>query len=177
MILFLTLALQAAAPAPTPAAPVAPWTPRLRADPTTGLKSGSVSASSNEGNGRLTVRCDHAGEGIVSIQFLPTQPFAAATDRPVSIQIDGEPALGANWEFPGRATLVRDEAIVTTLSAAIARAKQIKIRIIDPQDQPILATLSGPPSAAPIKQVLEACGYVLGQVPARAPEPTPAPAQ
>lgn len=177
MILFLTLALQAAAPAPTPAAPGAPWTPRMKADPATGLQSGSVSTMSNEGNGRLVVRCDRRVENVVSIQFIPKPGFPAATPRPVSIQVDGAPPLGANWDFPGTGAYVSDDRIVTTLSTAIARGKQIKVHVIDPLNNVVDATFTGPSSEAPIRQVVEACGYVFGQVPERAPDPKPAPAQ
>lgn len=172
MILFLALALQAAAPAATPAAaPPAPWTPRMKADPATGAQSGSVSAMSVEGNGRLVIRCDRAVENIVSVQFSPTPPFSAATPRPVSIQIDGAAPLGANWEFPGRGAYVADDAIVTTLTTAIAHGRQIKVHIIDPANNVVDATFAGPPSEAPIKQVVEACGYTFGEVPVRAPAP------
>jgi hypothetical protein len=177
MILFLTIALQATAPAATPAAPLAPWTPRMKTDPATGLQSGSVSASSAEGNGRLVVRCDRRGDNVVSIQFIPKLGFTAATPRPVSIQIDGAAPLGANWDFPGTGTFVSDDAIVTTLSTAIAHGKQIKVHVIDPLNNVVDATFAGPSSEAPIKQVVEACGYVFGQVPVRALAPTSAPAK
>lgn len=176
MILFLTMALQAAAPAATPA-PVAPWTPRMKTDPATGLQSGSVSATAKEGNGRLVVRCDRRSDNVVSIQFIPSMAFAAATPRPVSIQVDGASPLGANWEFPGSGAYVADDQIVTTLTTAIARGKQIKVHVIDPLNNVVDATIPGPPSEAPIKQVIEACGYVLGQVPVRPPAPAPAPAK
>lgn len=178
MILLLTMALQAAVPPAAPAAaPVAPWTPRMKTDPKTGLQSGSVSASSVEGKGRLVVRCDRRSDNVVSIQFIPSLPFAAATPRPVSIQVDGAPPLGANWDFPGSGTYVADDQIVTTLTTAIAHGKQIKVRVIDPMNNVVDATIPGPASEAPIKQVVEACGYTFGQVPVRAPEKKAEPAQ
>jgi hypothetical protein len=178
MILFLTMALQAAVP-PTAstAAPAAPWTPRMKTDAATGLQSGSVSVSSIENRGRLVVRCDRRSDNVVSIQFIPAMPFAAATPRPVSIQVDGAPPFGANWDFPGSGTYVADDQIVTTLTTAIAHAKQIKVHVIDPMNNVVDATFAGPPSEAPIKQVVEACGYTFGQLPVRAPAPKPAPAQ
>ncbi|WEJ98083.1 MAG: hypothetical protein P0Y59_14100 [Candidatus Sphingomonas phytovorans] len=174
MILFLTMALQAAAPAAAAPAPAAPWTPRLQSDPATGAKSGKVWAASREGNGQLVVRCDRRTENIVSIQFIPSLPFAAATPRPVSIQVDGGSPLGTNWEFPGKGTYVADDQVVTTLASAIAHAKEIKLRVIDPMNNAVDATFAGPPSDTPIKQVLETCGYVLGQVPTRTPAAAPA---
>lgn len=179
MILFLTLALQAAAPAATapPAPPPPPWTPRMKTDPVTNKESGSVSVTSADGNSRLVVRCDRRGENVVSLQFIPTPPFAAATPRPVSISVDGGTALGANWDFPGRGAVVSDEVIVTNLTVAIAHGKQIKVHVIDPADKPLDAVFTGPPSEAPIKQVLESCGYSLGAIPVReaAPPATPTP--
>jgi len=175
MILFLTMALQAAMPPAAPAAaPLAPWTPRMKTDAATGLQSGSVSAASTEGKGRLVVRCDRRSDNVVSIQFIPSLPFAAATPRPVSIQVDGAPPLGANWDFPGSGTYVADDQIVTTLTTAIAHGKQIKVRVIDPMNNVVEATIPGPASEAPIKQVVEACGYTFGQVPVRAPDKKPA---
>ncbi len=172
MILFLTMALQAAAPtAATPPAPPPPWTPRMKMDPVTNRPSGSVSATSQDGNARLVVRCDRRVNNVVSIQFIPNTPFAAATPRPVSITVDGSPPLGANWDFPGRGAVVSDEAIVTTLTVAIARGKTIKVHVIDPAEKPMDSVFNGPPSEAPIKQVVESCGYTFGVVPA--PEPAP----
>ncbi len=174
MILFLTMALQAAAPAAA-APPPAPWTPRMKMDPVTNKPSGSVSATSTDGNSRLVVRCDRRGDNVVSIQFIPNVPFIAATPRPVSITIDGGTALGANWEFPGRGAVVSDEAIVTNLTVAIAHGKSIKVHVIDPFEKPLDAIFAGPPSEAPIKQVVESCGYVFGVVPVHeaAPPATP----
>jgi len=179
MILFLTMALQAAAPAvpAPPAPPPPPWTPRMKVDPVTNKPSGSVSVTSADGNSRLVVRCDRRGDNVVSIQFIPTPPFAAATPRPVSITVDGGTALGANWDFPGRGAVVSDEAIVTNLTVAIAHGRNIKVRVIDPAEKPLDATFAGPPSDAPIRQVVESCGYTFGVVPVHeaAPPATPTP--
>jgi hypothetical protein len=174
MMFFLTLALQAAAAAPVPAPPPPPWTPRLKADPATGLQSGSVYANAQEGNGRLVVRCDRTGDNVVSVQFFPGLPFTAATPRPVSIKVDDAAPLGANWEFPGKGAYVADDAIVTTLTNAIAHAKRIQVHVIDPLNNVVDASFAGPATETPIKQVVEACGYVLGQIPTRAPTPKPA---
>ncbi|GAA0314470.1 hypothetical protein GCM10009087_26100 [Sphingomonas oligophenolica] len=177
MLLFLTMALQAAAPAAAapPAPPPPPWTPRMRLDPVTNKTSGSVSVTSADGNSRLVVRCDRRDENVVSIQFIPTPPFAAATPRPVSIAIDGGAALGANWDFPGRGAVVSDETIVTNLTLAIAHGKVIKVHAIDPAEKTMDATFAGPPSDAPIRQVVEACGYTFGVVPVREAVPPAAP--
>ena len=172
-MLFLTLALTVALQAAE--APPLPWTPNLKADPATKLQTGSASATSNEGNGRLVVRCDRTDDIVVSIQFIPTPPFAKASPRPVSLSFDNGPALGANWEFPGKGAVMTDEIIVTNLSLGIAHARQIKVHAIDPANQVLDATFAGPASEAPIKQVVEACGYTLGVVP-HAPAPAPAPA-
>jgi hypothetical protein len=173
MILFLTMALQAAAPAAAtpPAPPPPPWTPRMKMDPVTNRPSGSVSATSQDGNARLVVRCDRRVDNVVSIQFIPTAPFAAATPRPVSITVDGGTPLGTNWDFPGRGAVISDPAVVTTLTVAIAHGKTIKLHVIDPSEKPLDAVFSGPPSEAPIKQVVESCGYTFGVVPT--PEPAP----
>ena len=177
MILFLTMALQAAAPATAtpPAPPPPPWTPRMKMDPVTNRPSGSVSATSQDGHARLVVRCDRRVDNVVSIQFIPDEPFPAATERPVSITVDGGAALGANWEFPGRGAVVSDQAIVTTLTVAIAHGRSIKVHVIDPSEKPLDAIFPGPPSEAPIKQVVESCGYTFGVMPTPEPAPPAAP--
>ena len=43
--------------------------------------------------------------------------------------------------------------------------------VIDPTEKPLDAVFNGPPSEAPIKQVVESCGYTFGVVPT--PEPAP----
>jgi hypothetical protein len=175
MIHLLMMALQAAAPAAVTPPPPPPWTPRMKTDPATKQSSGSVSATSRDGSARLVIRCDHQNSNVVSVQFIPATPFIVASPRPVSIIVDGGMALGANWEFPGRGAMVWDEAIVTTLTVAIAHGKEIKVHVIDPSEKVIDATFPGPSSEAPIKQVVEACGYTFGVVPG--PPPAPATAE
>ncbi len=177
MMLFLTIALQAtaAAPAPPPAPPPPPWTPRMTVDPVTNRPAGSVSVTSQDGNSRLVIRCDRRLDNLVSIQFIPTPPFAPATRRPVSITVDNGAPLGTNWEFPGRGAIMYDEIIVTNLTVVMAHGKQIKVHVIDPSDKVMDAVFVGPPSEAPIRQVLESCGYSFGVVPVREAEPAPTP--
>jgi len=183
MILLLTIALQAVPPAATPApspaaapAPLAaaPWTPHIKLDPVTNRSTGTVWAISQDGRARLVVRCDRNPDNIVSVQFIPTPPFPPATRRPVSIKIDDEPPLGANWQFPGKGAIIADDVIVTNLTVAIAHARQIKVHVIDPSDKPIDAVFVGPGSEAPIKQVLESCGYTFGVSPTPNPVPSAA---
>lgn len=170
MILFLLLQAAPATPAASAAPAAVPWAvkPKTEASGTTSI---STSTPSHDGKARLVVRCDHTGENVVSIQFIPTPAFAKASPRPVSIQADGGSTLGTNWEFPGNGAFTAQDAVVTTLSVAIATAKQIKVRAIDPANQPVDAIFDGPPSDAPVRQVLQACGYVFGQVPVRTPPP------
>ena len=176
MLLFLMVAIQAAAPAPpavpAPAPAIAPWTPQIKIDPATRKSTGTVWAMSQDGRARLVVRCDRQPDNIVSVQFIPTPPFVRATPRPVSIKVDDNAPLGTNWEFPGKGAIMADDVIVTNLTVAIAHAKQIKVHVIDPSEKPIDAVFVGPNSEAPIKQVLESCGYTFGV----SPTPTPAPA-
>jgi len=149
----------------------------MKMDPVTNRPSGSVSATSQDGNARLVVRCDRRIDNVVSIQFIPTAPFAAATPRPVSITVDGGTPLGTNWDFPGRGAVISDPAVVTNLTVVIAHGKTIKVHVIDPSEKPLDAVFSGPPSEAPIKQVIESCGYTFGVVPElqAAPPATPTP--
>ena len=149
----------------------------MKMDPVTNRPSGSVSATSQDGNARLVVRCDRRVDNVVSIQFIPTTPFAAATPRPVSITVDGGTPLGTNWDFPGRGAVISDSAVVTNLTVAIAHGKTIKVHVIDPSEKAMDATFAGPPGEAPIKQVVESCGYTFGVVPEAqaAPPATPTP--
>lgn len=133
-----------------------------------GATSASASATAADGTARLVVRCDRSGDPVVSVQFLPKPPFAAASMRPVSIQADGGPTLGTNWEFPGGGAFTRSDAVVTNLAVVIAAAKKIRVRAIDPAEHPVDAVFDGPADAGPIRRVLAACGYQLGQVPVRA---------
>lgn len=176
MILLLLLQSAAApAPVPVPPAPVtgSGWTVVSKLDPATHLGSLSASARTADGKARLVVRCDRTGPGnnAVSVQFIPKPAFIRASARPVSVQADGGPILGTNWEFPGGGAFTAQEAVVTTLTVAIAHAKSIKVRVIDPTETPIEAVFDGPGSEAPIRQALDACGYVFGQMPAPPPPP------
>jgi hypothetical protein len=173
--MILMLLLQAAA---VPAAATAPgWTTVAKIDPATHLGSTSVSTRTADGAMRLVVRCDRSAPGTnaVSVQFIPKGGFARATPRPVTLTADNGPALGTNWEFPGGGAYTAQDGVVTTLTVAIAHAHTIKIRAIDPSNTPIDAVFTGPGSEVPIRQTVEACGQVFGQMPAP-PPPAPEPA-
>lgn len=180
MIPILMMLLQAAAPvaAPPPGPPPPPpWTPQVRVSAATGLKSTSVTAPAREHDGRLVLRCDSGAQRVVSVQFIAAAPIGGGADRPVSLIADTGMPLIANWEFPGSTgTFIREDAAVTTLAATIAGARVIRIHTTNLAGAPIDASFAGPPSDAPVRAVLAACGYMLGQVPARQPPPDAAPA-
>jgi hypothetical protein len=158
----LLLLLEQAAPAATT---IAPWAPVAKTDAATGASSVSAFAVSGDGNARLVVRCDHAAEPVVSVQLRTRRPLGATADRPVSMSFDGGAAIESNWEFPGPAAFVRDSAIVTQLTVGLAKAHEIKVKTTDATGSAVEISFGGPTSAAPIAQVLEACGYGLGVVP------------
>ncbi|MET3825294.1 hypothetical protein ABIC16_000987 [Sphingomonas sp. PvP055] len=165
--MLLALLLQVAATPPVP------WlvTTKVGAAST----ATSTSVWSDDGKARLVVRCDAAKEKIVSIQFIPRGGFPAAQPRPVSMNIDDNGWLGANWQFPGSGAFTSQDAIVTTLAAQIAHGKAIKVRVINPDNTPVDVTFTGPPTDAPVTRVLSACGYQLGVVPPRSAVPLPTP--
>lgn len=169
---MLALLLQAAVPAAAAPPAPAPWAVLKRVDKASAATSSS--AWSTDGKARLVVRCDVAGEKIVSLQFIPRPAFAAALPRPVSINVDGGGWLGANWQFPGGGAFISDDVIVSNLALLIARGRAIRVRAIDPADVPVDAEFAGP-GEAPIGQVLAACGYELGKAPSRSPAPLAAP--
>ena len=167
MISIIALLLQAA---PAPATP-APWTVanRPNADPT--ITSTVTSASTADGNAKLLVRCDAGKANVVSVQFFSRTPLGGPPARPVSMTFDAGTPLIDNWEFVQQGAFQRDDVGVTTLTAALASAKTIKLHTTTAAGEPIDATFAGPASAQPITAVLAACGYTLGQPPVRAPEP------
>lgn len=169
----LSLLLQAAATPPAP--PLAPWTPVARTN-AAGVHSMVASTNAADGSARLVVKCDRLTEGVVSIQFIPKERLVAGGVQPVSLQFDGGTPMGTNWERMGGAALTREDGAVTTLVAAIAHARTIKLHTGDGGAPPRDVAFTGPPSDAPMRQVLAACGYTLGQVPVRASAPAPAPA-
>lgn len=165
MLLTAALLLQAAA-AP---APVAPWTPRERTDATTGAKSVTASVNARDGSGRLVLRCD-ANVPIVSVQFISKTPLGASPDRVVEASFDGGAPMAFAWEFPGSPAFVRDNATVVALTTELAKAKAITVKTTTVANVPVTATFDGPSSDAPVKAVLGACGYVLGQMPVEKPK-------
>ncbi|MGY2733686.1 hypothetical protein [Sphingomonas sp. UYP23] len=166
------LLLQAAAPAAAAAVPSAPWAVQTRTSGKTIATSSS--AWSTDTSARLVVRCDATAEKIVSLQFIPKGGFAAALPRPVSLNVDDGGWLGTNWQFPGSGAFISDDVVVSNLAAMIAGGKSIRVRVIDPDNKPVDAVFTGP-GAGPIRQVLSACDYELGKVPARAGAPAPRP--
>ncbi|MEG3176367.1 hypothetical protein U1872_09010 [Sphingomonas sp. RB3P16] len=171
-MIVAALLLQAAAPAAPASVPApAPWSIQKR---TTGKSlATSSSAWSSDNNARFVLRCDAAGEKIVSLQFIPRTGFAAALPRPVSINVDDGGWLGTNWQFPGSGAFISEDVIVSNLAAMIARGKTIRVRAIDPDNKPVDASFAGP-GEVPVRQVLAACDYQLGVAPSRAGAPAAA---
>lgn len=169
----LLLLAQAAAPAPAAAA-AAPWTVTERAG-ANGLRSASTSAT-EPGGARLAVRCDRATEPVVSIQFLPRTRLRSFGVQPVTLQIDGGALLVDNWELIGGGAIERVDAAVATLTAAIAHGRVVKLRSFDAAGGSIDLSFAGPATDAPIRRVVAACGFTLGQPFTRAAQPAAAPA-
>jgi len=175
MISMIAMLLQAAAPAPAPA-PVAPWTAVTRGDAASGNLSSSVYVFSRTPGSRLAVRCDARADKVVSLQFKAPGDLGAGPVRPVSLILDGGTPLISNWEFISGIALEREDAAVTTITTALAHAREIKIHTTNLAGEPVDAVFDGPASDAGLNQVLATCGYTLGVVPVRTPAPaTPTP--
>ncbi len=173
MPVLLSIALlQAATPASLPA--VAPWTPVERTTPS-GTRSVAASAFSADGSARLVVRCDRVTTPVVSIQFIPREQTRRFGVQPVTLQFDGGTPLVDNWEVMGVGLIEREDAAMTTLANGIAHAKAIKLHSVASDDTAVDHFFAGPASDAPIRRVVEACGFTLGQVPQRAPVPAATP--
>ena len=167
----LLLLAQAAAPAPATAA-TSPWMVTERAG-ANGTRSASTSAT-EPGGARLAVRCDRTAEPVVSIQFLPRTRLRLFGVQPVTLQVDGGTLLVDNWELIGGGAIERVDAAVSTITAAVARGHAVKLRSFDATGTAIDLNFPGPASDAPIRRVLAACGFTLGQPFVRAPQPAPA---
>lgn len=173
MIPIFALLLQATAPAPV--APP-PWTAVTRGDAASGNLSSSVYVFSRAPGSRLAVRCDARADKVVSIQFKGPGDLGAGPVRPVSLILDGGTPLIANWEFISGIALEREDAAVTTITTALAHAREIRVHTTNLAGEPVDAVFDGPASPVGLTQVLGTCGYTLGTVPVRTPAPaTPAP--
>ena len=178
MSALLFLIAQAAAPAPSAAAPPpAPWAVRTRSS--NGVESTSVATTAQDGSSRLVVKCDRATEALVSVQFFAKQALQLAGDdgsfaaKPVTLRFDNGAANEYDWQFRSSAAFTSNDAVVTSLTLQLAKAKQVKVETTSAGKFRFEAVFDGPPSDAPMRQVLQACGYVLGQVPVMpAPAPT-----
>ena len=168
MLTLLLLALQAV-PATVPPAP---WQLHQGTDAAANTSWASAAAMSADRNYRLTVRCDRTGEPTVSIQFAARQPLTAGAAHTVTIAVDGAAPIPADWQFPGRAAVISDPAMVTALTVAMANAQQITVSTTDSAGA-VSASVPGPAGNPSLAAVLTACGYTLGQVPAPTASPTP----
>lgn len=168
MLPILALLLQTA---PPPAPAPAPWVVATRptSDPTITATVTSITSAAGD---RLTVRCDAGTAKVVSVQFRSHTALGGPPDRVVDLSVDGTTPISEIWEFaapPQSVTYSREDQAVTAITNAIAKGKSIKLHTITFAGEPVDATFAGPPSDAPIKAVLAACGYTLGTVPVRAP--------
>ena len=165
-LLLQTTAAPAAVPAPAPA-PVAPWTVTVRPKTDPAITSTVVGTPSTDANARLVVRCDSGAQQVVSVQLFTKTALGGPPDRPVTLTIDANTPMGANWEFVEKGAYIREDMAVTTLTTAIAAGKSIKLATTTATGEAINATFAGPPSAEPVTKVLAACGYTLGTPPVR----------
>ena len=173
-MLTTLMLIQAAAASPTPA----PWT-ALDRSVAGGAHAMSAAAPALDGGGRLVVRCDHAGDAVVSIQYIPATPFPIGGMQPVSLQFDGGTPMVANWERMGGGAIERLDGAVTTLTTALVKARRVRLHTSDGGGAAHDADFVGPASDTGVRAVLQACGYTLGSVPDRvaaAPAPAAAPA-
>ena len=166
---MIALLLQAAATI------TAPWTPVERATPGGG-HSVAASAFSADGTARLVVRCDRVAAPVVSIQFIPREQGRRFGVQPVSLQFDGGTPLVDNWEVMGIGLIERDDGAMTTLANGIAHAKAIRLHSVAGDETVVDHVFPGPGGDAPIRRVLAACGFTLGQLPQRTPVATATPA-
>jgi hypothetical protein len=147
------------------AAPAAPWTPIERADAVNQSKSLAAAAVSREQNARLVVRCDDAGDPVVSVQYITKEPLGASPDRAVDLSFDGAAPVSQAWEFPGNAAFVREPNAVTAITVALVKARQVKVHALTLANVAVDATFDAPGGDSQIRSVLSACGYTLGEVP------------
>jgi hypothetical protein len=174
-MILLTLLLQAA-PAPAPASPPAPWVPRERAN-AGGGSSLTASTTASDGSSRLVVKCDRGAEPVVSVQFIAKQPLQVAgddgsyPDKVVALRFDNGPAIGYTWQLRGNAAYDAAPADVTALTMFLVKAKSVRVETTNGAGFAFNATFAAPPSDAPVRQVLSACGYTLGTVPAPLAKP------
>lgn len=170
----ILLLLQAAA---TPPAPPAPWSPRERTNPAGG-SSVTASATARDGSSRLVVKCDRGTDAVVSVQFIARQPLQVAgdsgayADKSVGLRFDDGPAIAYDWQFRGNAAYDAAPADVTALTMFLVKAKTVRVETTNGAGFAFNATFDAPASAAPVRQVLSACGYALGAVPPPLPAKT-----
>lgn len=168
------LLLQAASAPATP--PPRPWEPRTRT--VAGGVTSTIAQVSGKDGSRLVVKCDRGTEALVSVQFFAGQPLSEAdasgafASKPVGVRFDGGAANEYDWQFRAAAAFISDEAAVTSLTQQLAHAKQIKVETTNAANFRVEAVFDGPPSEAPIRQVLAACSTT----PAPQATATPAPA-
>ncbi|MEG3087392.1 hypothetical protein [Sphingomonas sp. PB4P5] len=165
LLMIAQTATPAASVTPTPA----PWV--VRTGNAGGVASTSTSTVARDGSSRLVVKCDRATEALVSVQFFAKQPLQMAGDdgsfasKAVALRFDNGAANEYDWQFRALAAFTSNDAAVTSLTLQLARAKQVKVETTNARNFRFEAVFDGPPSDAPIRQVLQACGYVLGQMP------------
>jgi hypothetical protein len=175
--MLLLLLLQAAAPAPAPAAPAPAATPaqpawevREKTNPN-GSTSVSSSVIARDGSSRLTVKCDKGTEAVVSVQFVSRQQLqepaadGAYAPKSVGLRFDNGPAIAYDWQFQGRVAYNAEAAAVTALTTFLSKAKAVQVETTTASNFAFMAMFDAPKTDAPIRQVLSACGYTLGQVP------------
>ncbi len=161
MIAAMLLLAQAATPAPVPA-PTWKITDRTSA---AGIRSVAATVLGIDGVSRFVLKCDVAQEPIVSLQFL--QPAALGqAPKPVSLRFDNGFANTDEWQIASIGAYISDADAVTRLTGLLAKAKTIAVETTNASNFAIQASFPAPGGDAVVRQVLGACGYTLGVVPA-----------
>lgn len=156
MLLLLLVTLQAATVVPE-------WTLSETRDAVTDLPVASASLRSISGSERLVVRCDGAGEPVVSVQFLPRRYLGISGSRSVTVRIDELPPVETEWERGSQGTFNREPEVVRSLANLIARAHRVVVRAWNYENQPIDGIFQVAGGEPRLRRVFELCGYSFDQ--------------
>jgi hypothetical protein len=133
------------------------WSFRERVDPITDLGSASAWVSDENGKAQFLLVCSAADEQVVSLQYLPGR-YLGSREVEVIVRPDKASPISTYWETVLKGAYERDWQDVVRIATAIADAKQLTVRAMAFDGQPVDASFAIAGARAKFNEVLRVCG-------------------
>ena len=140
------------------------WVYSEAKDAVTDLPTARAAVRSMDGSSSLVVKCDGAGEPVVSVQLIQPR-FLGTGERKLTYRFDELPAVDLQADYTSKVAYTAYDGVVVPLAALLKGNHRVLVRAWDYRDQPVDVMFQVAGGKEPVEKVLSTCHYPL--------EPTP----